>query len=317
MRAAVLQEFGSPLVLEERPDPEPRGDEVLVRVRGAGVCRSDLHIVDGLFPELPLPLVLGHEIAGEAPGIGEVLVYSAWGCGDCGFCRRREEQLCLRSVEAGWLRDGGYADVVLVPSRRYLFPLDGLDPVHAAPLADAGVTPYRAVRRVRDALRAGDTAVVIGAGGLGQFAIQYLRLLTDARVVAVDPAETKRGRALELGAEDAVPPGGLDLSARVVLDFVGSDATLELAGRTVERAGVVVQIGEGGGTLPFSFASVPYEATVTTSAWGSLEDLAAVLDLARRGEIEWHVETLRLEDANVALDRLRRGEVLGRLVLTT
>jgi propanol-preferring alcohol dehydrogenase len=203
-----------------------------------------------------------------------------------------------------------------VPARRYLLPLDGLDPVRAAPLADAGVTPYRAVRRVRDALRAGDTAIVIGAGGLGQFAIQYLRLLTDARIVAVDPDAAKRRRARELGAEDAIAPDALDLTARVVLDVVGSEATLALAARTVERAGAVVLIGEGGGSLAFSFAGVPYEATLTTSAWGSFDDLAAVLALARAGEIDWHVETLPLADANLAHERLRRGDVLGRLVLT-
>jgi propanol-preferring alcohol dehydrogenase len=314
MRAAVLRTFGAPLELEERPEPEPAGDEVLVRVRGAGVCRSDLHIVDGRFPELPLPLVPGHEIAGEADG-RDVLVYASWGCGACVHCRRGEEQLCTRAAEAGWLRDGGFAEHVLVPSSRYLLPLDGLDPVRAAPLADAGVTSYRAVRRVRDALRAGETAVVIGAGGLGQFAIQYLRLLTDARVVAVDPAEAKRRRALALGADEAPAPDELDRPAQVVLDFVGSDGTLALAARTVQRAGAVVLVGEGGGTLPFAFDAAHYETSFTTSAWGSLDDLAAVVDLARRGELDWHVETLPLERANEALARLRAGDVLGRLVL--
>ena len=315
MRAAVLRAFGSPLELEERPEPTPRGDEVLVRVRGAGVCRSDLHIADGRYPELPLPLVLGHEIAGEADG-GDVLVSAAWGCGECSFCRRGDDQLCARAAEAGWLRDGGYAELVLVPSRRYLLPLDGLDPVRAAPLADAGVTPYRTVRRVSDALGAGETALVIGAGGLGQFAVQYLRLLTGARVIVVDLEEEKRRRALELGADEALPPDELDRPARVVLDFVGSDETLALAAQAVERTGVVVLVGESGGSLPFAFGRVPYEATFTTSTWGSRADLAAVLDLARRGELEWHVESLPLELANDAHERLRRGDVLGRLVLT-
>jgi propanol-preferring alcohol dehydrogenase len=315
VRAAVLREFGSRLVVEERSEPRPRGEEVVVRVRGAGVCRSDLHIVEGRFPELPLPLVLGHEIAGEAEGLGEVLVYASWGCGSCGFCRRGEEQLCAQASEAGWLRDGGYADFVVVPSRRYLVPLGGLDPVRAAPLADAGVTPYRAVRRIGDVMRRGERAVVIGVGGLGQFAIQYLRLLTGARVVAVDPVEAKRQRALELGADEAVPPEGVEGRVRVVFDFVGSGESLALAAAIVERGGFVVVVGEGGGQLPFALDLVPWEATLTSSVWGSLEDLRAVVELAGRSEIEWHVETLPLTEVNTALDRLRRGEVLGRLVV--
>jgi propanol-preferring alcohol dehydrogenase len=172
------------------------------------------------------------------------------------------------------------------------------------------------VQKARAALGREATAVVLGAGGLGQFAIQYLRLQTDARVIAVDPLDAKRRRALELGADDAIAPEELDAPARVVLDFVGSDDSLALATRVVERAGLVVLVGEAGGSARFGFGRVPWEASFTTSTWGSLGDLAAVLDLARRGELRWHVETLPLEQANTALDRLRRGDVLGRLVLT-
>jgi propanol-preferring alcohol dehydrogenase len=316
VRAAVLRAFGAPLALEERPEPTPRGEEVVVRVRGAGVCRSDLHIVEGTYPELPLPLVLGHEIAGEASGVGDVLVYASWGCGSCRFCLGGTEQLCPDAAEPGWFRDGGYAELVVVPSNRYLLPLDGLDPVRAAPLADAGVTPYRAVLTVGRTVREGGTAVVIGAGGLGQFAIQYLRLLTDARVIAVDPVDEKRRRASELGADAAISPEELDLPARAVLDFVGSDETLALAARIVERAGVVMVVGESGGSLRFGIGLAPWEAVFTTSTWGSFDDLAAVLELARNGRIDWHVETIPLAEANDAHARLRRGDVLGRLVLT-
>lgn len=256
MRAAVLREFHAPLVLEERPDPEPRGEEVLVCVRGAGVCHTDLHLIEDEEADRPLPLVLGHEIAGEAEGIGEVLVYPAWGCGNCRFCRISEEQLCLDGDPAGFSRDGGYAELVLVPARRYLLPLEGLDPVRAAPLADAGVTPYR-VRRIREWLRDRATAVVLGVGGLGQFAVQYVKLLTDARVVAVDIAERKRDRALELGADEARAPEEVDEPARAVLDFVGSDESLALAARVVEQTGIVVQIGAAGDRLPFGLGVWP------------------------------------------------------------
>ncbi len=296
MKAALLHRYGSPLSVEERPAPLARKDEVVVRVRGAGVCHTDLHMLDGYWPDLPLPRVLGHEIAGEAEGMGAVLVYPCWGCGTCELCRRGEEQLCEQAAEAGWVRDGGYAELVLVPSRRYLLPLEGLDPVRAAPLADAGVTPYRAVRRVRGWLTRGETAVVIGVGGLGQFAVQYLKLLTDARVIALDIDERKRAWALELGADEAISPeqvGELG-RARAVLDVVGSDQTLALAAAIVEPMGIVVQIGESGGRLPFGHSTVPAEAHFTTAAWASITDLEAVLQHAKRGEIAWRVETLPL-----------------------
>jgi len=318
VNAAVLQRVGVPLRLEDRPLPQPRGEEVLVRVRGAGVCHSDLHMIDGLIPGLPLPRVLGHEIAGVAEGLGAVLVYASWGDGTCRWCRRGEEQLCARAAEPGWVRDGGYAEAVVVPSKRYLLPLGDLDPVRAAPLADAGVTAYRAVRRLQPWLAGDGTAVVLGAGGLGQFAIQFLRHAGDARVVAVDPDQAKRDQARLLGA-DQTAAAGADLepgAAVAVLDLVGSDATLAEAARLVRPTGVVMVVGEAGGRLPFGFGAVPNEAHLTTSLWGSYRDLVAVVELARAGTLRWEVEALPLHRVNEALERLRHGRVRGRLVLT-
>ena len=203
-----------------------------------------------------------------------------------------------------------------MPDRRYLVPLGDLDPVRAAPLADAGVTPYRAVRRAAPWLGEGGTALVIGAGGLGQFAIQYVRRLTKAtRTVVVEPDPRKRERATELGAEEAHEPGAWTGSARVVLDFVGTDASLAEGAARLERGGLLVLVGEAGGSLPFGFRGLPYEGTLTTSILGSLHDLRAVVGLAQAGELEWSVETLPLRQANEALDRLRAGDVEGRLVL--
>lgn len=318
MNAAVLRRVGVPLRLEDRPLPQPRGEEVLVRVRGAGVCHSDLHMIDGRIPGLPLPRVLGHEIAGVAEGLGAVLVYASWGDGTCRWCRLGEEQLCARAAEPGWVRDGGYAEAVVVPSKRYLLPLGDLDPVRAAPLADAGVTAYRAVRRVLPWLAGGGTAVVLGAGGLGQFAIQLLGHASDARVVAVDPDQAKRDQARRLGA-DQTAAAGADLepgAAVAVLDLVGSDATMAEAARLVRPTGVVMVVGEAGGRLPFGFGTVPNEAHLTTSLWGSYRDLVAVVELARAGTLRWEVEALPLHRVNEALERLRHGRVRGRLVLT-
>lgn len=317
MLAAVLYRFGRPLRLENRPRPRTRGEQVLVRVRGAGVCHSDVHMADGEFAGVRLPLVPGHEVAGEVPEMGPVLVYASWGCGRCQWCRQGDEQLCPDGLDAGWTADGGYAEWMVVPSRRYLIPLGDLDPVRAAPLADAGVTPYRAVRRALPWLEGDGPAVVIGVGGLGQFAIQYLRLLAGARVAAVDRNPSKLAVARGLGADTAVLPRDARRlpPARAVFDFVGSRATLALGARLLQPGGILVQVGAAGGHLPFGFDTVPSEAHLTTSVWGSMRELSEVVDLARQGKITWHVETLPLAQVNEALRRVRRGQVRGRLVL--
>jgi propanol-preferring alcohol dehydrogenase len=315
MRAAVLHAFGTPLRLEQRPMPEPEPGGLVLRVLSAGVCHTDLHMIDGAVSGLKLPLVLGHEIAGEAPGIGPVLVFASWGCGQCASCRQGEEQLCPDAAEPGWVHDGGYAEFVAVPSSRYLLPLRGLDPVRAAPLADAGVTPYRAVRRAMPWLKYGGSALVIGAGGLGQFAIQYLRLMGADVVLVVDPSAAKRRRACELGADDALPPEREPRDCAAVFDFVGTDETLALAFRAVRRGGLIMLVGEAGGRVPFGFGAVDHEVALTTSIWGSQADLEAVLDLASSGRLQWAVEEFPLEDVNDALNRLRRGDIAGRAVL--
>lgn len=285
-----------------------------MQVRGCGVCHSDVHLADGRF-DTPTPLVLGDEIAGWVEGTGNVLVYASWGCGRCELCGQGDEQLCPRAKQPGWTCDGGYAEWVRVPSPRYLVPLEDLDPVRAAPLADAGLTPYRAVRRALPWLDDGATAVVVGAGGLGQFGIQYLKLLSRARVVAVERDRRKFPWALELGADVVLGPGERLPSADAVLDFVGSPSTLRLGVHAVRPGGLVVQVGAAGGVVSFGLDRVPAEAHFTTSVWGSLRELHEVVALARSGRLRWHVETVPLKRANEALERVRRGRVLGRLVL--
>ena len=159
--------------------------------------------------------------------------------------------------------------------------------------------------------------MVLGCGGLGQFGVQHLARLPGVRVVAVDPVPAKRALALELGAHEVAGPESDLPPARVVIDFVGSDSSLDLAARTVERGGLVVMVGEAGGRLAVGPGTdVPWEATFTTSVWGSLRELQEVVALAEAGELRWTVETLPLDRANEALTRLRRGDVAGRLVLT-
>jgi propanol-preferring alcohol dehydrogenase len=315
MRAVVLRSFNEPLAIEERDPPAVQGDDEIVgRVLACGVCHSDLHVVDGLFSS-PLPLVLGHEVTAEVDGYGAVLVYTPWGCGECRFCLAGEEMICPKGREAGLFQDGGYAEYIRIPSRRYLYPLGDLDPVSAAPLGCGGLTAYRAVKHARSALGTGSRALVLGAGGLGQYAIQYLRLLTDASVDVADLSAEKQERALELGSEAAADPAELEGPYTAVLDFVGSDDSLANAARLVDRKGITVLVGLFGGHIPFGFGGVPHEARFMTSVWGSRDELAELIGLAQRERLDCAIETMPLEQAEEAHRRVRAGEARGRLVL--
>ena len=218
--------------------------------------------------------------------------------------------------------------MMLVPHPRHLVELGGLDPVEAAPLADAGLTSYRAVRRARPWLTSGTRVLVVGAGGLGQFALQYLRLLPDIGdelvVVVAERSRARLDRATELGADiglhdpDATAAtAALGGPAGVVLDFVGSDETLWLAADVVASDGLVMIVGESGGHLKIGFDRPAIEAWVTTTAWGSVDELREVVRLARIDAVHVDVEALDLADASVAHARLRAGEVSGRLVLVS
>jgi propanol-preferring alcohol dehydrogenase len=337
MRAVRLHAAGDGLRLAQVPMPEPTGTQVRIRVAGCGVCHTDLHIVDGTQARVALPVTLGHEVAGwvdatgpdadGSPGIGDaVLVHGGWGCGACRECRAGAEQRCERSAAPGFQADGGYAEAMLVPHPRHLVTLRDLDPVRAAPLADAGVTPYRAVRRVEPWLAPGGRVLLIGCGGLGQFALQYLRLVPEAGrqlVVAVRERSAERlVRAKELGADVGLlggdPHAAIDALGGppdVVLDFVGTDATLAEAAAVVAPDGLVLLLGEAGGSIPFGFDRLPVESWLTTVAWGSRDDLGQVVGLAEAGSLRWDVEAIPLADAASAHARLRAGDVRGRLVL--
>jgi propanol-preferring alcohol dehydrogenase len=337
MFAARLHPGESRLRLEEVPVPEPRGDQVLVRVVGAGVCRSDLHVLDGLFEDMVRrPVIMGHEIAGRVEAVGSetgdlgpgdpVAVMVGWGCGHCEWCVSGHEQLCPSGVEAGSTADGGFAELVLVPHRRHLVPIGELDPIEATPLGCAGITAYAAVSRVRLSLEGASAAVVIGAGGLGQYAVQLLRRLTGAVVIVVEEADARRRLALELGADHAVAAGP-DAAAAVlaltggrgasaVIDFVGSDDTLSLAADVVGRRGIVALLGLAGGGLPYTFFRLAPEASIATVVAGGIRELQQVVDLARGGAISSRVETYPLEAIDAAFDDLREGRVEGRAIIT-
>jgi len=342
MRAVRLDAPGRPLRVEDVPLPDPAGTEVRIRVAGCGVCHTDLHIVDGSQTRVELPLTLGHEVAGWIDAVGAdadaglaaaglaigdaVVVHGGWGCGICRECASGAEQRCADGRSPGFQADGGYAEMMLVPHPRHLVDLGGLDPIEAAPLADAGMTSYRAVQRARPWLASGARVLVIGAGGLGQFALQYLRLLpgTGGELFAVvaERSQARLERATELGADAglldpdaAAATASLDGPADVVLDFVGGDETLALAAEVVAPDGLVMLIGESGGHLEVGFERPAIEAWVTTTAWGSIDELREVVRLAQSGWVRLDVEALDLGDASAAHARLRAADVSGRLVL--
>jgi propanol-preferring alcohol dehydrogenase len=296
----------------------------------------------GVLPWAP-PFTLGHEnagwvhrlgagVAGPVPG-QPVAVVGAWGCGSCRHCLEGLETYCERPDLApvlggggGLGLDGGMAEYLLVPAARHLVPIpEGLDPVQAAPLTDAGLTPYHAVRRSAAKLGPSATAVVFGVGGLGHMAVQFLRATSAARVVAVDTREGARDLALQLGADLALPPGaGLaeeireftgGVGADVVIDCVGSDETLAAGAACSRQLADLTIVGIAGGTLPVSFFGLPYEVSVQTTYWGNRRELVEVLDLAARGLVRAEVTLYTLEDAASAYEALTHGTLEGRAVV--
>jgi alcohol dehydrogenase, propanol-preferring len=342
MKAFQLTAWQHPPELNDVPTPEPGPGEVLVKVGGAGACHSDLHLME--WPEgtmnFDLPFTLGHENAGwvETMGAGvkglevgeAVAVYGPWGCGRCHACRRSAENYCEDQAEIGAFGgglglDGGMAEYMVVPDARLLLSLGELDPRDAAPLSDAALTPYHAVKRSLDLLVPGSTAVVIGVGGLGHMAVQILRALSPAQVIAVDTSAEKLKLAREVGAEETVMAGEgaaeaiqdamRGSGAELVIDMVGSDDSLALSAQIVRFESHLTVVGLAGGTFQFGFGALPFECQLTIPYWGSAVELMEVLDLARAGKIKAHTERFPLDRVEVAYKKMREGELAGRAVI--
>jgi propanol-preferring alcohol dehydrogenase len=340
MKAARLHAYGQPLVLEEIPVPSPGAGQVLVRVEGAGFCHSDIHVIDGEIKVLPrMPLTLGHENAGIVAAVGAgvtgvregdpVAVFGGWGCGQCDYCVTGHEQLCEAPQWAGLsMHDGGYAEYLLVPHARYLVPLHTLEPTVAAPLTDAALTPYRAVKKALPFLQPDHPALVIGLGGLGQYGLKYLQLLAGCPVIAVDVSPAKRrlaqalgaahvldGRAPDLGDQIRDLTGGRGVSA--AFDFVGTEATLALAVSVTRALGKVSQIGLAGGSARMKvLENTRFEVQFEATLWGTIKELREVIALAESGRVtSIPIEIAPLERINDISARLKRGDIEGRAVI--
>ncbi len=340
MRAARFDGSSELLRLDRVPVPAIGAGEVLVRIAGSGVCHSDLRILSGEEDVVALygarlPITLGHENAGYVEEIGgdvegltrgdAVAVFGAWGCGLCEICRSGEEQQCDVRRWVGVGQDGGYAEYLRVPAPRHLIKLRRMDPVEAAPLVDAGLTPYRAIKRALPILRPGCALVVIGVGGLGHLAVQIAKAITpETTVIAVDIADERLRLATDVGADHAVD-GRSDAAAeimrltdgegaRAVIDMVGSETTLQIADAVMGRGGLIVLTGGAGGRLEYAWHFS--EASITSSTWGSPSDLVEVLRLAELGRIQPRVFRFPLEAINDAFADLARGVIAGRAVIT-
>lgn len=344
MRAFRMLRWQEPPSLVEVDLPDPGPGEVRIRVAGNGVCQSDLHM-----PHLPavmekllgwqMPFTLGHEVGGFVDALGAgvvgfepdqpVAVVSTRSCGHCLECDAGFDNACdWNKLGRGYGRNGGIADYMIVESTRPLLPLDRLDPKLAGPFTDAGSTSFHGVRRVTDRLGPGRTAFVIGAGGLGGFAIQYLKILTPARIVVADVAADKRARALELGA-DVVIDGGLEnvagallketegRGADAVLDFVGTTATIATSIAALAKLGRYALIGAGEGRLeaPLMGALAGKGASICSFVGGTAEDTRSAIELAEQGLLRNDVELFGIEDTEQAFAKLAAGQLAGRAII--
>lgn len=350
MRSMQVQEFGGPLVEATSETPKPRGDEVLLRVRAAGVCHTDLHLWHGGYDlgggktlslaerGVTLPLVMGHETVGVVEAVGENvrsvqpgdvrLIYPWLGCGHCDACRRGQENYCLTPQTIGINRPGGYADHVLVPHERSLVPLQGLDPVSAAPLACSGLTCYSALKKFGIELLREHRLVIFGAGGLGLMCLKLLRALGGKDAVVIEPNPERAAAALQAGAVAVIDPAANDAAARIraavggpvqaVLDLVGNPETAATSFDLLTKGGHLVTVGLFGGAASWPLPLLAIKAiTIQGSYVGSLPELHELVDLVAAKRLELiPVHTCGMSALGQALHALQAGQVVGRMVMT-
>lgn len=336
MKAAILNDFKTPLAFQEVAAPKPGQGQVLIKVEACGVCHSDLHVADGDWPQLAgivkKPLILGHEIVGTVVECGSAksgvdigervgVPWIHWTCGECEFCREGSENLCVRQKITGVVVDGGYAEFVTAPATHVVRIPEELSSEQAAPLLCAGVTVYRALKRAQ--IMAGQRLAIFGVGGLGHIAVQLGRAL-GADVTAVDVSQEKLALAKSFGAtrtlnaasENVVKEIRAAGGAHVALVTSAAKAAYDAAFYCVRPLGSLLVVG-----LPAEEISFPPilmaagEIRVQASAVGTRKDLQEVLALGAAGKARCNVTAHPLSQANEALATLRRGQVVGRIVL--
>ena len=339
MKAVRLHSYHSQPVVEDVPDPTISGPlDVIVKVGGAGVCRTDLHIIEEQWAEksgVTLPYTIGHENAGWVAEVGSAVTNVAVGdtvilhptptCGLCRACRAGQDMHCTDSSFPGINTDGGMAEYLLTSARACVKLEPDTRPEDVAALADAGITAYHAVRKAVPLLYPGTTCVVIGAGGLGHIGIQCLDALTATRIVVVDRNPDALKLAEQLGARRTVVADGnqvdavLDLTggegAELVLDFVAEQGAQQDSFAMTKRNGSHFVIGYGSNVDIPTIDIISTERNIIGNLVGTYNDLAELMVLAQSGKVTLHTRTYPLDDAVEALTDLDAGRVRGRAIL--
>ena len=347
MRMFQVCVCGEPLQCNEAPTPEPKGTEVLLKVLAAGVCHSDIHLADGWFDlgggkrmslqdrGMKLPVTLGHENVGEVVAVGpdakgvkvgQKMLADPWiGCGKCPACQRNEDNLCTAMRSLGVFSNGGYATHMMVPHPRYLFDIGDMSPERAAPLACSGVTTYGALKKV--ATLKSEPTVIIGAGGLGLMCLALHQKMGGHSAIVVDIDPAKRDAAKKAGAKAVVDGRAADAVDQIkaltnggawgVVDLVGSSQSARMGYDSLAKGGKYVIVGLYGGDITLSLPPIAMRAlTIQGSYVGSVPEMAELMDLIKRtGLPDVPVATRPLSQVNAAMDDLRAGKIVGRVVL--
>lgn len=339
MKAVRVHAYDEPPVVDDVPEPAIEGPlDVIVEIGGAGLCRTDLHVIEGQWADktgVSLPYTLGHENAGWVREVGAavtnvapgdaVIVHPVVSCGLCRACRDGDDSHCAEPRFPGLDSDGGMAEL-LRTSARAVVKLDaGLRPADVAALADAGVTAYHAVKKAQPLLYPGTHVVVVGAGGLGHIGVQCLTAMTPAQIIAVDRSEAALDLAKRLGAHHTVPADAdpvravLDLTdgqgAHVVIDFVGEKGTERQSLRMLRRAGSYYVVGYGGTVEVPTIDVIFGEINVVGNLVGTYNDLVELMALSAQGRVRLHTQTYPLDAVHDAIADLDGGRLRGRGIL--
>lgn len=341
MKAVEVVGYNEPVRVTDLPEPKiEKPTDVIIRVGGAGVCRTDLHILEGVWRDMlgdpKLPFVIGHENAGWVEDVGSevttvkrgdpVILHPQPSCGLCRACRAGNDMHCINGYFPGLDgHPGGYAQYMKTSIRAVVPLAPGTDPVPLAPYADAGITAYHAVKKIAPETYPGSTVAVIGIGGLGHFAVQLLREMTTAKVVAVDTSDERLAFAKRLGADHGVlaaQDGGiagvLDYTnggADIVMDFVAERGTPDNAMRMLRKGGTYSIVGYGGTVTPAMLEMIFRELTIVGNLVGTYNDLAELMELAHQDKVHIASVEFPLDTANDVLHDLEAGKIVGRAVL--
>ncbi|MGC9380984.1 NAD(P)-dependent alcohol dehydrogenase [Streptomyces sp. MH13] len=340
MKAVQVVGYGKNLEMAEVPAPEVTGPyDVIVRVGGAGVCRTDIHILEGQWAQksgVELPYTIGHENAGWVHAVGtavtnvsqgdKVIVHPLITCGLCRACRAGDDVHCENNLFPGIDTAGGYAEYLKTSARSVVRIDDSLEPADVAALADAGLTAYHAAAKAARKLRPGDRCVVIGAGGLGHIGVQVLKAITAAEIVVVDRNPDAVALAVSIGADHGVLVDGghvdrvRELSggqgAEAVIDFVGEGGSTRDGVAMLRRAGDYHVVGYGENIDVPTIDIISAEINFIGNLVGSYNDLCELMVLAAQGRVRLHTAKYPLDRFQDALDDLGSGRIRGRAILT-